>query len=65
MRRSGTLSLVAIWLAALAGGAAWAGVLSVGPGELYATPCAAIAAAQDGDVIEVDAGTYAGDSCTI
>src|SRR5450432_1944974 len=38
---------------------------AVGPGKTYAKPCAAIAAAQDGDLIEIDAGTYAGDVCAI
>jgi hypothetical protein len=43
---------------------ATAATLSVGPGENYAMPCAAIAAAHAGDVIEVDAsGDYAGDTC--
>lgn len=37
----------------------------VGPGQPYATPCAAIAAAQPGDRIEIDAaGSYAGDVCS-
>lgn len=37
----------------------------VGPGQPYATPCAAVAAAGDGDTILVDAaGNYAGDVCT-
>lgn len=41
-----------------------AATLSVGPSGTFATPCAAIAAAAEGDVIEVDAaGDYAGDSC--
>ncbi len=41
-----------------------AATLSVGPSGTYPTPCAAIAAAAAGDVIEVDAaGDYAGDSC--
>jgi hypothetical protein len=44
--------------------AALAATLTVGPGKTYATPCAAIAAAQPGDVIEVDAsGSYDGDTC--
>ena len=38
---------------------------TVGPGKTYAKPCAAIAAAQAGDVIEVDAaGSYDGDNCS-
>ena len=41
-------------------------VRSVGPGKAYATPCQAFAAAQDGDVIEIDAaGNYDGDVCFI
>jgi hypothetical protein len=42
--------------------------LEVGPGKTYATPCAAFAAAQAGDVVEIDAagnGTYDGDVCAI
>ncbi len=39
---------------------------SVGPGKQYATPCAAVAAASDGDVIEIEAtGNYDGDVCAI
>ena len=38
---------------------------TVGPGKTYAKPCAAIAAAQPGDLTEVDAaGNYAGDNCS-
>ncbi len=41
-----------------------AATLQVGPGKTYAAPCAAIAAAADGDLIEVDASvTYSGDVC--
>lgn len=37
---------------------------NVGPGQSYATPCAAIAAASDGDTIQIDAaGSYNGDVC--
>jgi hypothetical protein len=36
-------------------------VLRVGPGRSYATPSAAEADAQDGDVIEIDAGEYLDD----
>ncbi len=44
--------------------AAYAATLSVGPGKTYSKPCAAIAAAQAGDTIEVDAaGAYDGDHC--
>jgi hypothetical protein len=43
-----------------------AATLTVGPGKMYATPCAAIAAASDGDTIEIDAsGSYDGDVCAI
>ncbi|HVY47577.1 MAG TPA: hypothetical protein VHB21_16925, partial [Minicystis sp.] len=44
-------------------GAARAATLTVGPGKTYAKPCDAIAAAQPGDVIAVDAGSYDGDTC--
>jgi MYXO-CTERM domain-containing protein len=58
-------------LRALAGAAtilcapiASAATLEVGPGKPYDKPCAAIAKAQPGDVIEVDAaGNYDGDTC--
>lgn len=57
---SGVLAF--FWL----GGAAHADVRSVGPGKTHAAPCAAFAAAADGDVIEIDAaGSYVGDVCTI
>ena len=36
-------------------------VLSVGPAETYTLPSQAAAAAHDGDVISIDAGTYRGD----
>lgn len=39
--------------------------LSVGAGKQYATLAAAIAAARDGDVIGIDAGTYVNDFATI
>ncbi|MBN8480777.1 MAG: hypothetical protein J0L88_04205 [Xanthomonadales bacterium] len=41
-----------------------AATLDVGPGQPFATPCAAIAAAQPGDTIRIDAaGSYAGNVC--
>lgn len=44
--------------------AASGGTLEVGPGQPYATPCAAIAAATAGDTILIDAaGNYGGDVC--
>ncbi len=47
------------------GGIASAATLKVGPNQQYAKPCDAIAAAQAGDTIEVDAaGNYAGDTCS-
>ena len=42
-------------------------VLRVGPGQTYSTPCAAIAAAHDGDTIQINAAGsngYTGDVCT-
>ena len=40
--------------------------LTVGPGKAYGAPCAAVAAAHDDDVIEIDAtGDYGGDVCPI
>lgn len=45
------------------GSIASAATLQVGPGKTYAAPCAAIVAASDGDVIEINAGTYSGDVC--
>jgi MYXO-CTERM domain-containing protein len=51
-------------------GASWASVVSaatlqVGPGQTYTTPCQAVAAAANGDVIEIAAGTYSGDVCNV
>ena len=38
---------------------------SVGPGQTYATPCRAFAAAASGDIIQIAAATYVGDVCGI
>ena len=40
-------------------------VLSVGSGKPYSTIAAAVAAAQNGDTIEVQAGTYVNDYVSI
>jgi hypothetical protein len=42
-----------------------AATLSVGPGQPYASPCRAFAAAANGDLIQIYAGTYSGDVCGI
>lgn len=66
-RPSGCLVAIAALAAATLAVAspAVAATLSVGPGKTYAKPCAAIAAAQPGDVVEVEAsGDYAGDTCS-
>jgi len=42
-----------------------AATLQVGPTRLYTKPCAAIAAATAGDIVEIDAATYIGDVCGI
>jgi hypothetical protein len=47
-------------------GNASAATLSVGAGKTYAAPCAAFAAAKDGDTIEITGNaTYSGDVCGI
>jgi len=59
---------VVIWIALPGAGATVceAKVLQVGPGKTFSKPCAAIASARPGDVIEVDAaGNYDGDVCVI
>ena len=56
------IALAALLLAA----PAFAATLNVGPGQTYAKPCQAIAAASDGDTILIDAaGSYDGDVCAI
>jgi MYXO-CTERM domain-containing protein len=50
--------LAVLFLAEAAAGAA---TLQVGPGKTYAVPSEAAAEANDGDIIEIDAGTYTGD----
>jgi hypothetical protein len=62
MRRSYVLCF---GIACLGSAAASAATLQAGPGRTYATPCAAAAAAADGDLIEIDAGTYTADVCAI
>ncbi len=59
MQAAVTTALIASATAAHA-----AGTLKVGPGATYANPCAAVAAAQPNDVIEIAPGTYT-DSCSI
>jgi hypothetical protein len=57
-----TLAALAVVAAAAPAGAS---TLRVGPGQSYAMPCDAIAAAHAGDTIEVDAsGKYNGNTCT-
>src|SRR3989442_1761697 len=60
------LRTVAFVAAAFTALPAVAATLTVGPGKMFAKPCAAIAAAADGDTIEIDAGgNYDGDVCGI
>lgn len=47
----------------LAAGVASAATLQVGPGKTFATPCAALAVAADGDTIQIDPVLYSGDVC--
>ena len=59
-------SLSAAGVAALAIGAApGSNVLTVGPGQQYATLSAAVGASHDGDTIQVQAGTYVNDFAEI
>jgi hypothetical protein len=52
-----------VWLLATGASAA---TLSVGPGKTYAKPCAAFAAAKDGDTVEIAGNNiYKGDVCGI
>ena len=54
------VALVLVSATSLAGAA----ILHVGPGQTYATPCAAIAVAPAGSTIQIDAaGSYNGDVC--
>ncbi len=55
---------VSLAAAPLAVGFEAASVIRVGPGRTYSTVSAAANAAQDGDVIEIDAGVYAADVAT-
>jgi len=54
--------LIAALCACLGAAGAWAEVLRVGPGEAHKRPSEAASVASDGDVIEIQAGTYAGDA---
>lgn len=43
-----------------------AAILSVGPGQTYATPCKAFAVAKSGDIVQIQGNTtYSGDVCGI
>lgn len=56
----------ALLISVMAAGSVSAATLSVGTGKPYAAPCAAIGAAKDGDVIEINGTqTYSGDVCGI
>ncbi|MCU1280236.1 MAG: hypothetical protein JWM53_3782 [bacterium] len=56
----GSLMILLVTASSTAGAA----TLAVGPGKTYSAPCAAIAMAQSGDRIEIDAaGSYSGDVC--
>lgn len=58
------MSLRTLWLGLLLPWILTAEVRRVGPGQRYQTPCQAIRAAAEGDVIEIDAaGAYSGDVC--
>jgi hypothetical protein len=52
------------FLALSAAALAQARTLRVGPSRTYAKPSLAAAAAQNGDTVEIDPGTYESDACT-
>ena len=54
--------VLAAWLAMPAMAGAEGRILRVGPDRPLATPSAAAAVADDGDIVEIDAGTYRGDA---
>jgi hypothetical protein len=60
-----SLAATALVMGAAIAAPASAATRSVGAGQAYATPCKAFAAAAAGDLIEIQAGTYTGDVCTI
>jgi hypothetical protein len=60
-----SLAATALVMGAAIAAPASAATRSVGTGQTYATPCKAFAAAAAGDLIEIQAGTYTGDVCTI
>jgi hypothetical protein len=58
------LTLFAVTISGAFAPNAAANTLQVGPGKQYAAPCAAIAAANAGDTIQIDStGNYSGDVC--
>ena len=64
-RRCPEFSAAAFFMLMLSGNVS-ANTLDVAPeGASYKTPCAAFAAAADGDTIQIGAGTYVGDVCGI
>lgn len=60
-----TFAVASLIIGAAVAVPAAAATLSVGTGKTYPTPCKAFAAAQAGDLIEIQGGTYAGDVCAI
>jgi hypothetical protein len=65
-KTSSAFRFTSIMLALVAAGSTSAATLSVGAGKTFAAPCAAFAAAQDGDIIEISGNaTYSGDVCGI
>jgi hypothetical protein len=57
--------IAALALAVFAAGGAMGATLTVGPGKAYKTIAAAVAAAHDGDTVDVVAGTYVNDFAEI